>query len=334
MVRLIGFLVLSAITAGGALYFDYQTASRSARESESKELTVVEYLGDLPGRIGGLAGTSSASGLPRELADMLPAAPKGWTVRPTVPEDVEGFLPKNANKADKAALAYVGKMSAADGGSGVEAIALTYERGERKVLIKATRYPNGIFTGSEAHEQRFGLQMTGPEYRGTEFMSVRGLDVAEDLLPEGFRGRYFMADVGGQIHLRVLAPKRMADSDLLPFFETLHVKAMNASVVDKSGGLGEVPVIVLASALDGEARDAYVADVAARASAERRKYEASFEEAKAKVAETSEAETGGGLFGQSAEAPPEEPARAEKSIECDSGNDGVKRCKVVSVPAE
>ena len=100
-------------------------------------------------------------------------------------------------------------------------------------------------------------------------MTVRGLDVTEDLLPEGFRGRLFLADVGAQIHLRVLAPKRMKDEDLVPFFETLHVKAMNADVIDKVEGLGEVPVIVLASALDDTERDAYHADRATRAAGSR-----------------------------------------------------------------
>ena len=68
-----------------------------------------------------------------------------------------------------------------------------------------------------------------------------------------------MADVGAQIHIRVLVPKRMKEAELVAFFETLHVKAMNASVVDNVEGLGDVPVIVLASALTDEDREAYLA---------------------------------------------------------------------------
>jgi hypothetical protein len=338
VIRLFAFFVMLALTLGGVLYVDYHKALREAGRDDGGSLTVSEYLGRLPSRVSGLAATSSASGLPTKLAEMLPKAPDGWTVRSAVAEDTDGFLPKNAKKADKAALAYVRGVAQADE-KGAEAVVLTYEKGDRKVLIKATRYPNGIFTDPTLIERRYGLQMTGPAYRGTEFMTVRGLDVAEDLLPEGFRGRYFLADVGGQIHLRVLAPRRMTETDLAPFFETLHVKAMNASVVDRREGLGEVPVMVLAAALDGPAREAYVADLAVRKAAQAGAYEAAFHEAQAVAAGiAAEEEAGGGLFdglfGSSAEAAPEVQAEPETSIACDNGKNGVKRCKVVTGAGE
>jgi hypothetical protein len=257
-------------------------------------------------------------------------------VRASVPEDVKGFLPKREKGADKKALKYVKAMAVLDEGSGVEAVALTYEKGDRKVLIKAVRYPNVIFTSFMAMQQRFELQMRAAEFRGTEFMTVRGLDVTEDLLPEGFRGRYFIADVGAQIHLRVLAPERLSDKDLVPFFQTLHVKAMNASVIEKREGLGEVPVIVLASALDEAARDAYVASLAEREAEEASKDEAALKEAEAKAAEEAAAKGSGGglldsLFGGDEETEPaEEAAPKSAEPECTTGANGVKRCKIGS----
>ena len=342
MFRLIGFLVTFALAAGGFMFVDYKMSARWAGREDAEGLTFQEYLGGLSGRLAGLGSGASANGLPSGLADMLPKAPEGWSVRPVEAADIDGFLPKNAKKADKDALAAIKAMAASDAGKGAEVIALTYEKGDRKLIVKAIRYPNIIFTSFMAMDQRLKLQMQTAQFRGTEFATVRGLDVTEDLLPEGFRGRMFIADVGAQIHLRILAPKRMTDEDLVPFLETLHVKAMNADVVDKVEGLGEVPVIVLASALDGAERDAYLADVAGRTALETAKAEA--ERAEAEAAQTAEAPVGeasgggflSGLFGGGDEEPAAEakaPAKTGK-VGCKTGKDGVKRCTVATAPSE
>lgn len=332
MFRLLGFLVMFALTAGGFMFVDYKMSSRWAGREDAEGLTFREYLGGLSGRLAGLGGAASANGMPTRLADMLPKAPEGWTARPVEAADIEGFLPKNGKKADKAALATLKAMAEADAGKGTEVAALTYEKGDRKLIVKAIRYPNVIFTSFMAMQQRMELQMQTAEFRGTEFATVRGLDMTEDLLPEGFRGRIFFADVGAQIHLRVLAPKRMKDADLVPFLETLHVKAMNAGVVDKVEGLGEVPVIVLASALDGAEREAYLADVAARKAEEASAQEAGRIEAEVNAAEEAEPDEGGGFFGglfgssESTSADPK-PTSAASKISCTTASDGSKRCK-------
>ena len=324
-----------ALTLGGYLVFDYRMTSRWAGAEGQGSLSFTEYLGGLSGRVAGLTGAASASGLPTRLADMLPEPPAGWTVRPSVPEDVDSFLPRNTRKADKAALAYVKAVARAERGKGVEGVALTYEKGDTKVLVRATRYPNVIFTSLAATAQRVDLQLTSAAFTGTEFMTVRGLDVTEDILPEGFRARYFLTDVGAQIHIRVLAPKRMSDRDLLAFFETLHVKAMNASVIDTSPGLGEVPVIVLASELGVEARKDYAARIARQEAEETSSAMAALQEAEARAAAAAAAEpaSDGGflsnLFGSSEAAPAEEakPA-AQPGIHCEKSRDGFKRCRV------
>ncbi|MFO1202378.1 MAG: hypothetical protein U1E58_07045 [Tabrizicola sp.] len=343
MFRLIGFLVMFAITAGGYMFFDYKMSARWSGKEDTEGLTFTEYLSGLSGRFANLGGAASAAGMPTRLNDMLPKAPEGWTVRPVDPKDIEGFLPKKGKKADPEGAAAIKAMADVSGGSGTEVAALTYEKGDRTLIIKATRYPNIIFTSFMAMQQRMELQMMTAEFRGTEFATVRGLDLTEDLLPDGFRGRLFFADVGAQIHLRILAPKRMKDEELVRFLETLHVKAMNADVIDKVEGLGDVPVIVLASALDEVARDAYLADVAARAADEAAKGAAEQAEAEAEAKATEEAApaeekgSGGGFLGKlfgggdAAEtADAAAPANAEKKIDCKTGKDGVKRCTVTS----
>ena len=279
-----------AITAGGYIVFDYRMASRWAGAEGAPSLSFGDYLSGLPGRLANLGGGAmKTSGLPSSLEEMLPKPPDGWTVRQAEAADTEGFLPKDAGRADKAGVAAVTAMAAGAAESGVEVAALTYEKGDRKLIIKATRYPNLIFTSAAAMEERIELRSTSAEFRGTEFATVRGLDLTEDLLPDGFRGRMFLADVGAQIHLRILAPKRMKDEDLVPFLQSLHVKAMNADVIDRVDGLGDVPVIVLASALGDAERDAYLSDLAARGAEEARRYAADVQafEAEAAAAEAS-----------------------------------------------
>ena len=334
MFRLIGFLVMFTATAGGYVFFDYKMSARWSGREDAEGLTFTEYLSGFSGRFAGLGGSAAAAGLPTQLVDMLPKPPEGWTVRPTDAADVEGFLPKSTKKADKQAVAAVTKVGDTTASSGTEVAALTYEKGDRKVVIKAVRYPNIIFTSFAAMAQRMELQMMTAEFRGTEFMTVRGLDVTEDLLPEGFRGRLFIADFGAQIHLRVLAPKRMTDEELVPFFQTLHVKALNADVIDPVTGLGDVPVIVLASALDEAGRAAYVADVAARKADDAAQEAALRQEAEATLAAAPAAEESGGflgaIFGASdASVATEEPAAASAAkAGCSTDKDGVKRCSV------
>lgn len=332
MIRLIGSLILFAIMAGGYLYFDYRMSAKWAGREDAEGLTFQEYVSGLTGRIAGLSGAANAAGMPSKLADMLPKPPEGWAVRATTPDDVKPFLPKSTRNADRKALAILEQMAEASAGTGTETVTLAYEKGDRTVLIRAVRYPNIIFTSLAAMQQRMELQMMTAEFRGTEFMTVRGLDVTEDLLPEGFRGRLFLADVGAQIHLRVLAPKRMKDAELLPFFETLHVEAMNASVIDKVEGLGKVPVIVLASAMEQAEREAYLADRKARAAAEAER--AAADRAAAAEAQAAQAGSGGGggflggFFGGGETENQPAPQDAGKGISCATGKDGVKRCTV------
>ena len=335
MIRLVGSFIMFAITAGGYMYFDYTMSAKWSGREDAEGLTFTEYLSGLSGRIAGLSSASAASGLPTELAAMLPKPPEGWTARPVVAADIEQFLPKSTGDADKKAMAAIETMVLSDGGKGTEVATLAYEKGDRTVLIRAVRYPNIIFTSFMAMEQRFTLQMQSAEFRGTEFMTVRGLDVTEDLLPEGFRGRYFVADVGAQIHIRVLAPKRMKDAELVPFFQTLHVEAMNASVIDKVEGLGQVPVIVLASALADAEREAYLAAVAARDAEEASREATQREVAEAEAAEAPAEDTGGGLLSGLFGGDDDTGAKIEKpgdsgagKIGCEVGENGVKRCTV------
>lgn len=343
MFRLIGFLVMLVVGLGGYLAIDYNMAKRWAGTEDSEGLTFTEYLSGFSKRIGGLAASSgNAKGLPTELAAMLPKPPEGWTLREAAKDDLDGFLPKKRGSVPKKALAYLeGIVSPASGK--VDSVAMTYEKGDQKVVFQLVRYPNIIFTSFAAMQQRFELQMRTAEFSGTQFMTVRGLDVSEDLLPEEVRARLFFADVGAQIHLRVLAPQRMKDKDLVPFFQTLHVAAMNADVVDKQEGLGEVPVIVLASVLDEASRAAYEADLAQRtaemeADAEQERLEAE-EKAAAEAARAESEDKGGGLFGGLFGSDPEEGTKLETStdgtISCEKGIGGSKKCAITApAPSE
>lgn len=332
MLRLIGFLVTAVVGLGGFLALDYNMSRQMESAEDEDGLTIQEYLGGLSVRIASITASSGTSGLPSALADMLPKPPDGWTVRPVEAKDVDPFQPKNRAEGDPKAVALVTSIGNAKVAKGAEVAILTYEKGKQRVLVKAVRYPDFIFTSFSAMQQRFELQTMTSEFRELSFMTVRGLDVTEDMMPGGMRGRVFTADVGAQIHLWVLAPKKMKDAELLPFFETLHVKAMNASVVEKQEGLGDVPVIVLASALDKSEREAYQADRAARAvdaiaryKDERKAAEAEAAAAAAAAKEAEKDSTSDGAEGQTSET---EKKPAGVTADCTAGAGGTKRCKV------
>lgn len=257
MLRLIAFLLAVVVAVGGFVVIDYTAAHRAASLDENVELTFRDYLGKLPGRLIGDEDVQSI--LPPTLAEMMPKAPQGWTVRPALPDDAEAFLPRDVSKGSSEVRNYVAAVSKEIFGLGTEQVMLTYDRGRTRVIFQAVRFPDpeAMLSGLLGTEQLIEREMTTPQYRPTAFMTVRGLDVTEDLLPEGIRVRYFLSTVGKQIQIKVLASRRLTDRELIPFFETLNVKAMNTSVVAKQDGLGEVPVIVLASALDRETREAY-----------------------------------------------------------------------------
>lgn len=327
MFRVLSLLVALVLGLGGYVYFDYTNSGRA----EADGLTFTEYLASYAS--GVTVGGAGSARLPGKLVDMLPRAPEGWTVRPVEAGDIAAFLPQNRRSVPKDLLAHVEAVVKSASGRGVETAALTYERGDRKVIFQAVRYPDAIFTTVAESPRRAELQARSAKFSATEFMTVRGLDVQEDLLPAEVKARLFLADVGAQIHLRVLAPERMKDQDLVPFFQTLQVEAMNVSVVDKQVGLGRVPVIVLASLLDAPSRAAYVADLADRKTALSAAREAQRLRDEASLAQTPPAaSTGGGLldslFGR-AETAEEEVTDQPGEVVCTKGIGGSKRCSVV-----
>jgi hypothetical protein len=321
VLRLFGFLVLAAVGIGGFLTLDYRTSRQAALDEGAEDLTFQAYLDGVPERIARATGSSGSAGMPTVLADMLPHPPEGWTVRPAVTDDLAGFLPKGGQKADADAIDLVGSVLATEAASGGEVVILAYEQGERRVLVQAIRHPDHLFIGLKTIDQRYDLRMAAADPRRIPFMTVRGLDVSERFLGEGMRGRLFMADVGAQIQLRILASRRIKDAELLPFFETLHVQALNAAVVDQKPGLGEIGVIVLASALDEAGREAYAADHEARQIELAAWVEADHLAARARAEAAEPADI-------------VEDPYAEKTpiagfvVECKKGDGGTKRCSV------
>ena len=311
MLRLFGFLVTLSIVVGAVLMLDYNTVRKQAVAAEQPVPDFRTYLDGLQPRIVSLVFSSDVDAGPSlatDLAQMLPRAPDGWTLRPAERDDIQSFLPKEKGKLEGKAAALIESLVKPKGPKGSNAVALVYEKGDRKIIVKAIRYPDSTFGDPAAHA---ALLKDDSPFRQSNFLRVRGLDVMEDTLPDGMRGRLFSGDVGGQIRIWILAPKRTSDEDLLPFFETLDVRAMNAAVIDREDGLGEIPVMLLVSDLDEAGLAAYEADFAARASAR----ETRRAEVRATLATTAPT---------AAEGSTDKPAE----VNCTTGTGGIKRCTV------
>lgn len=267
-------LLFPLLFAGAYLAFDFWNVNRMSRYGEGDGVTFGEYVSgwvSMTSIAGGGSAKEGTAEMPADLVAMLPKAPEGWTVRPTAPEDFDAFLPAptGKKKADKKLNEIRAILNTRDG-NGVKQVRQTYENGARRVVFELVRYPDFVFTSFAATAMKMELQMSVARYSGRPFMTVRGMEISEDVLPEEFGLRYFIGDVSAQVWVRVLAPKSMTDMELLPFFQTLHVPAMNASAVEKVKGMGEVPVIVLASVIEAETRAAWEAERAAAAAEEER----------------------------------------------------------------
>jgi hypothetical protein len=318
MLRLIGFLAVLCIGGGGFLAIDYNMARKQAVAEDGPPLSIPDYVDDLYGRLSAVASASSAPEVTSVLVDMLPKAPEGWTARPIAAGDDAAFLPKDRGEGDPAAVRLIRDIMRRKFDGAEDVAALTYERGERRVVFVAIRHPAGVFTNPAAFDRKYRLQTEGAEFRGVDTMTVRGLDITEDFLPDGMPGRLFLANLDGQVQIRVLASRRLKDADLVPFFATLNVQALNALLVSPREGLGEVPQIVVASALSEEDYDRYLtarsardADIAAAALTER-------DLAAAEVA----------LAAAGSESGVTEATAAEPAMTCQKGDGGIKRCTV------
>lgn len=318
MSRLFGFLVLLLLGAGGILFVDFNRVVQEASAAESEPPSFQAYLETVPKKLGSLTEMARTSPRTVDLADMLPRPPEGWTMRPLDDGkggDIAGFMPRSGDKGEADGIKLVNAVASSRVEDGATVAIQAYERGDRRVVIQLVRLPDGIFTSLESADRRHDLQVEAAELRGRPFLTVRGLDVTEEFLGEGMRARYFTASVGAQIQIRVLASRRLKDEDIVPFFETLNVQAMNAAVVDRQPGLGEVPVLVLGSALGEADLAAYVADRAARAESAIRRAAERRDMAEAELAASADAA----------------PAGQGKpvSTKCRT-EDGVKRCTVTT----
>jgi hypothetical protein len=317
--RLFGFLVLAVVGAGGILFIDFNRAVQEANAAEADPPSFQSYLETVPKKLASMTSYSQASGPRLDLAKMMPRAPEGWTARPIAEGDggdIDSFLPRSGDEGEAEAVELVESVGSSRIEAGATVAIQAYERGERRVVVQLVRLPDDIFTDLDSIERRHELEVEAAKLSGRPFMTVRGLDVNEDFLGDGMRARYFTASVGAQIRVRVLASRRLKDDDIVPFFETLNVKAMNAAVVNPQPGLGEVPVLVLGSALDEADRAIVEADRAARSSAAIR---LAGEVRDAALAELS-AGAGTGRDPSTAQA----PASTCKTVS------GVKRCSVVT----
>jgi hypothetical protein len=317
--RLFGFLVLFLFGAGGILFLDFNRAVQKAKASDEAPPSFQAYLGTAEEKILGLIGSSPSAENTNDIANLMPRAPDGWTRRPLAEGeggDIEGFLPRSGDDGDTAAIELVTAIGRSRVEYGATVAIQTYERDDRRVVIQLVRLSDTFFTDRDTIDRRHDLQVQAAELRGQPFLTVRGLDVTEELLGDGMRARYFTANIGAQLQIRMLASLRLDDEDLVPLFETLDVAALNAAVVDRQPGLGEIPVLVLGSALSEADRAAYEADRAARAASAILRAGQVRDLAKAELAAAAEA-------GRS---------KTPRSIvsECRTEAGGIKRCSVTT----
>lgn len=264
--RLVFSLVMTVLGVVGYLAVDYNLG---VRMGGNRDGSFGEYLASWVETLSSPA--EGAGAVADDLAAMLPSAPEGWTVRASVPGEIVTLMTPAAQATIRAPASrdnlpqrLLEQSLDPREGRGIRQAQLTYENGDKRVLMSLVRHPDLIFTSFAGMANRFELQMTMPTFAGRPYATVRGLEIDEDVFPQDIGPRLFMANVGAQIQLRIATLNVDPETELLPFLAGLDVRAMNADVVERLAGLGEVPVVVFAQALDEELQRERAAERAAR----------------------------------------------------------------------
>lgn len=318
LLALVG-MIFSLIPVLGYLAFDYSMSNRAARAMGESEISFGAYVmgwADMIEIVGTGVTEPGATAMPGDLVAMLPKAPEGWVQRAMTPQDLAAVLGLGLAGED---LGLASDALQDNGGKGLDQARMAYDSPAGVVVAELVRYPDTVFTSFMAMSVKFELEMKTMSIQSSDFMTVRGFEVRRAALPKSAPVQVLLGDLGGQLHLRVTAPATMADTDLVPFFQTLHVPAMNAAIVRPVPGMGEVPVVVLASVLDDQTRIAFAAEQeAARAAAAEAK-KAQEDEAKAKLMGTPAADPVTTLDeGAPEDAPPAAAPEASETAEAPS----------------
>lgn len=313
MLRLLGLILTLVVFISAVIAIDFISARKEAAANEQPIPDFEAYLSVLrPRLIAKLTParpTVAEPELSTDLAEMLPQPPAGWTVRTADRSDLDTLFPKNRDKLDATVARYLEDIASSKGPRGGGAAALTYTREKQTVIVKAVRHPDKSFSDPAALKAMLSAE---PMFFQRGYLRIRGLDVSEETLPAEMRARLFTADIGAQIQIWILAPEGLSDQELLPFFETLDVRSLNAAVLDKEPGLGEVPVLFFAADLDEVALATYEAELAALAAerkARRTRALAALEQ------------------GNPASAA-DDAAATPNEVSCTEGAGGIKRCKI------
>lgn len=269
MLRQISLVALLVFLLSALVMLDFKAAQRRAIAGDLEAYGFVEHVIGFGPRLVQFAtsgfGSDQTENSPRLMA-MMPRMPDGWDSRALDDDDLAALLSKNPKNDDPATIGLIQDILSPRASQGAEVAMAVYAAKGRLVVFKLIRQPDDLFTDPARRRDLDAMIASRPSSLSHDFMRVRGMDVAEIVLPDRIRARVFTAELGAQLRLWVLASKKMGDDDLVPFFETLDVAAMNAAVRDKEHGMGEIPLIVVVSDLREAERTAYEADRAARSS--------------------------------------------------------------------
>jgi hypothetical protein len=220
---------LALILGLGALALGHRMATDRALAEGAAAPTFLGWTMGLATDVlpGGLAEDPASRPMAPEILALLPPAPPGWTARAVTAADAARFPGTDPTHALFAPYPEVGVTDAR----------LAYDSAAGSVVMALVRHRDGIFT-NPLSGRKYTLRDESEVARGSDFMTTRGLIVREAPQPKTPGPRLFLAHVGMQLHLRVIAPAGTPDADLLPLFRGLDVTALAAAVIEPEPGLG------------------------------------------------------------------------------------------------
>ncbi|WP_342076603.1 hypothetical protein [Yoonia sp. SS1-5] len=184
----------------------------------------------------------------------IPAAPQGWTARPTAPADyrqITGTDPINWSETNPAiakieaemATHVAEKIAIRDPSRNLEKGAVTFQAGPKMAMISLQYLPDRVFDGADGFS--FGLlqelmrSLCTAEYAAEEFATIDGVPVEISFVSEATDARRINVYIGPQIDLEIYT--NADDGDIRAILSGFDFPALNALLAEPLPEISRMP---------------------------------------------------------------------------------------------
>lgn len=187
------------------------------------------------------------AGEPQDLAELLPNAPRGWTMTNLKPGDYADLVDGDDSAIVKndAMLREVQGLLIGHNLSGHQIVRRTYRKGDEAVLISAQLLPEQYFLGVSGGQLASMFDRLHRMGAPRIFARIKGLDFSEKTTFSNDIIRHVSASIQPQLQIEIVT--NATDERVLEVLQDLDVAGLNGLVDDPVAGLGQSDVVEIVS---------------------------------------------------------------------------------------